>query len=76
MNFFDPLLTSDGKPYATERYKQIVHERYLISKNINTGYDDTLNITPSERAYLLQFIVEDLERQQQMIEAEKQKNRR
>ena len=63
MNFFDPRLTSDGKPYGKERYKNIVMERFLISKHINTSYGDTENISPIERAYLLEFIQDDLKTQ-------------
>ena len=60
MNFFDPVLTSDGQRYGEFRYKEIVKERYLISKHTNTSYKDTEFITPVERSYLLQFIIEDL----------------
>ena len=42
------------------KFKEIAKERYMISKHTNTSYSDTANITPSERAYILQFIVEDL----------------
>lgn len=72
-NFFDPLLTSDGKPYATERFKQIVQERYIISKHSNTSYIDTLEVTPTERTYLIQFILDDLQKQKEMIDKQKQK---
>lgn len=55
-------------------------ERYLISKNTHTSYNDTKDITPTEREILLQLIVEDLEQQQELIEKHKReaamKNRR
>lgn len=72
-NFFDPRLTSDGKPYGPQRYKQIVKERYLISKHTHIGYEETLHITPTERAYLLQFIIDDLKFEQEKINEMKQK---
>ena len=72
-SFFDPLLTSDGKPYATERFRQIVQERYIISKHSNTSYIDTLEVTPTERTYLIQFILDDLQKQKDMIDKQKQK---
>ena len=59
-------MTEDGKPYGPSRYKEIARERYLISKHTNTSYDDTSNITPLERGYLLEFLVEDMQRQQDM----------
>ena len=55
-------------------------ERYLISKNTHTSYNDTKDITPTEREILLQLIIEDLQQQQELIEKQKReaamKNRR
>ena len=67
----------DGKikPYGPIRFKQIVQERYLISKNINTSYNDTGKITPTERRYLLEFMYEEMEKTKKMIEEKKQKNK-
>lgn len=45
----------------------------MISKHTNTSYIDTLNITPTERTYLLQFIVEDLTKQKEILDAMKSK---
>jgi hypothetical protein len=59
-------LTSDGKPYGIERFKQIVEECYTISKRINTSYNDLMKITPLERTYLIQFIKRDLERENEL----------
>ena len=58
-NFLDPKLTSDGKPYGPTRYKEIVKECYLISKNCNTSYTDLMKITPAEKNYLLEFMEEE-----------------
>ena len=68
MNFFDPLWTSDGKPFAPEQFKAIVKDRYLISKNMNTSYSDVGEITPTERAYLMRLLIEDAEKQAEMID--------
>ena len=46
-------------------------ERYLISKNTHTSYNDTKDITPTEREILLQLIIEDLQQQQELIEKQK-----
>ena len=70
MNFFDPTLTNDGQLFAPMRFKEIVKERYLISKNCNTSYIDTKDITPVERNYILKFIVEDLQKQKEIIDAQ------
>ena len=68
LNFFDPLWTSDGKPFAPEQFKAIVKDRYLISKNMNTSYSDVCEITPTERAYLMQLLVEDAQKQAEIID--------
>ncbi len=67
-NFLDPQLTSDGQPYGPWRYKQIVKECYRISKNCGTSYTDLMNITPIERDYLIEFIVEEAQRTQEELE--------
>lgn len=78
-NFLDPQSIKDknGKliPYGPFRFKEIVQERYLISKNINTSYTDTAKITPLERRYILEFIVDEMKKTQQFIE-EKKKTKR
>ena len=76
MNFLDPQLTSDGKPYGLVRYKEIVRERYLISKNCNTSYTDLGEITPLERKYLIEFITDELQKQKDKIEEQKAKRKR
>ena len=54
-------MTSDGKPYGPLRYKAIVQECFMISKNCNTSYSDLLNITPIEKQYLMEFIIQEFE---------------
>ena len=72
----DPPLTSDGKPYAPIRWKQIVKERFFISKNINTSYLDTGKITPRERAYLLEFIHDEAVKTREYLDNIKTKSQR
>ena len=62
-----PLLTKDGKPLGPRRYKQLVKEAYLISKNIHTSYNDVLKMTPVEREYVLEFINEEITKTQEYI---------
>ena len=64
----DPQLTEEGRPFGPSRYREIAKERYLISKHTNTSYEDTSNITPLERGYLLEFLVEDMQRQKDMYD--------
>lgn len=59
-------MTSDGKLYAPHRYKEIVEERYQISKHINTSYNDLADVTPLERKYLIEFIKRDIERENEI----------
>lgn len=73
-NFFDPQKTKDGKPYAFYRFKEIVKERYLISRNINTSYNDLGKITPTERRYLIELISEEITETNKLIEKRKAKN--
>lgn len=72
MNFLDPALDSEGNPYGPTRYRQIVKERFLISKHCNTSYNDVGEMTPTERIYLLQLISEDLERTRELSEKAKE----
>ena len=68
MSFFDPRWTSEKKPYAPERFRDIVKERYLISVHSNSSYESTASITPTERTLLLQLIKDDLQRKQEQYD--------
>ena len=70
--FLDPKLTEEGKPYGPERYRRIVQECYLISKNMNTSYTDVLKMTPIEREYLINFLLEDYNEKKKATEQELQ----
>ena len=71
----DPQKTNDGRLYGPERYKTIVRQRYYISKNTNISYNDTGDMTPTEREYILGFIVENLKRTKEMLESNKHNNK-
>lgn len=75
LNFLDRLLTDSGKPYAPIRFKELVKERYLISKNLNTSYKDAGEITPLERRYLLELLVEDAQREKKIFQEQTQNKR-
>ena len=68
-------MTNDGKPYGPVRYKDIVKERYLISKYCNTSYTDIGETSPLERKYILEFITDELKRQKEQIEQMKAQRR-
>ena len=70
-NFFDPQYSSDGRLYGLKRYKEIVQERYMISKMCNTSYTDLSEVTPLEREYIIGFIIDGLKREKQMRDAAK-----
>lgn len=79
VNFFDRQYTSDGKPYAPIRYKELVKECFIVSREINTSYTDLLTVTPRELNYMLEFIRERVEREREAIEkakAEREINKR
>ena len=67
----DPQTTKDGEPFAPVRYKEIVKECYLISKNINTSYNDLMDITPTERNYMLEFLLDEAKQREQMLQKKK-----
>jgi len=72
LNFLDPKLIN-GKPYGPERFKNIVQERYFISKKCNTSYNDVGEMTPIERKYIIGFILDEIEKEKQLIDEVKQK---
>ena len=82
-NFLDPntikVKNEDGEEeevlYAPKRYKDIVKECYLISKNLNTSYIDALKLTPLERSYLIQLLAQDFEEKRKAYEKEIQASR-
>lgn len=49
----------NSENYRHKKFKEIVREKYIISKAINTSYTDLGKITAIERKLLLQFIKED-----------------
>lgn len=63
VSFFDPLLTSDGQPYARARYKQIVEEQVSLGYLTKGGvtYQDSERMTPYERELALKTIVKLLD---------------
>lgn len=67
----DRQLTKDGKPYGPIRYKEIVTERYLISKNIHTSYTDVGKMTPLERQYILELLVDEQKRAKELEQKRK-----
>ena len=78
LNFLDPQTTEDGQPYAPKRYKEIVKECYVISKNLNTAYTDILQVTPTERYLMLTFLKDEVEQMRKNIEkmkAEREANK-
>ena len=70
-NFLDPLTTSDGKPYGPIRYKQLVEERYFITKHSNITYSDTGKMNPTERGFIISWIKEEIARKRELLEKNK-----
>ena len=64
-------MTEDGKPYGPERFKTIVKERWLIAKNCNTSYIDTGKLTPIERDYIMDFMIQNAKETVQAMEKAK-----
>ena len=53
---------------APKLFKDLVRERYLISKHTNTSYEDTASLTQIERQYIFEFITDDLNREREAYE--------
>ena len=70
-NFLDPKYNKDGTLYGHKRFKEIVRERYFISKKCHTSYNEVGEITPYERKYLIEFIIEEIEKEKQALEEKK-----
>ena len=66
MNFFDPALSHEGKPYRHQRYKEVVNEGYIISKHTHTSYTDIYQMTPTEREAIVRCIIADFQKIQQL----------
>ena len=64
----------DNGVEASKRFKGLTRERYLISKHTNTSYKDTAYITPVERQYIFEFIMEELQKQKEAYEKYKQES--
>ena len=43
-------------------------ERYLISKHINTSYEDIGKITPLERKYLYEWVTKEIQQAKESME--------
>lgn len=72
-NFLDPQFTKDGKPYGPVRYRELVKECYIISKNCNTPYTDVLKMSSKERQYFLSFLAEEFKRIEQQSKEQRDK---
>ena len=55
-SFLDPQISKNGEPYAPKRLKELVQECWFISDQLHTSYTDILDISFTERLYLIEFI--------------------
>ena len=67
-------MTNDGKPYGPFRFKEIVKEIYAITKNTSTSYTEVLQMTPLERRYVLDCLVEESNRIKEKLEKAKEES--
>jgi len=77
-SFGDPhelIKDENGKevPFGLYRFNQIIKECYLISKNINTSYNDLMDITPKEKDMMLEFLNDEAKKQEEMFEKQQAK---
>lgn len=64
-------MTEDGRPYAPIRFSELAKECYVITKNLNTSYLDVLSMAPTERKYMIGFLMEEAKRRDEMLQAKK-----
>ena len=72
----DPQKTKDGKPYGPARYEELVKERYVISSVINTSYNEVGQMTPTERTYIIKYIINEREKQKEQLKELENRNSR
>lgn len=58
-NFLDPQLTPDGRLYAPLRYKRIMQDCYAITRNTNIDYRSVMEMSITEREYIMSFLMEE-----------------
>ena len=77
VNFLDPKWTRDDDgnkiPYGPSRLKELIRQNYMISKNCNSSYNDVLQMTPTERDYLIGFIIEEANETQKIIQESRER---
>lgn len=67
---------SDGRPYGPFRYKEIVRECYFITKNTSTSYEEVLDMSPTERGYILEFLKDEFDKTKERIEEIKKESKK
>ena len=55
-SFLDPPTSNDGSPYGPKRFKELVKECWYISDSLHTSYTDVLDLSVSERIFLIENI--------------------
>ena len=73
-NFFDQRFNEKGEPLTPLKYRSLVTERYVISSNINTSYEDVGKMTPTERHIILQMLKARADKLKEDAEKRKQES--
>lgn len=58
--------------YAPWKYKSIVRECVEISEAIHTSYNELLQISPTERGYIYEYLMEKSDRLKKKLEENEQ----
>ncbi len=70
------FVTASGENSNKLIFERLVNERYLISKYCNTSYNEIGEITPTERKLIVGFIEDELKRQKEAIDKQKQNKKK
>lgn len=69
MNSLDPQLSDEDK---AKKFKNLIKERYIITKNTNTSYMDAGEMIPIERKYIIEFLEAESKQMQEELNKKKQ----
>ena len=72
VSFFDQRYNEKGESLIPLKYRNLVAERYAISSNINTSYEDVGKMTPTERHIILQMLKARQDKLKEDMEKRKQ----
>lgn len=76
-SFSDPkqlVKTKEGEvPWGVYNFNNLLEEAYYLSKTINTSYNDILDLSLTEKNWMLEILIRDNKKQEEAIEKARNK---